>query len=375
MPGLTAPGSAAAAAVAGDQRRHLPQLDGLRAVAVIAVLVSHLTAFGESGGGYGVALFFVLSGYLITGILLRCREAVEGGQSLLVTLRQFYVRRGLRILPIVYLVLAAGWLLGDAEIRKLIWWHLGYVSNFLFSVQGYPAKTAHFWSLAVEEQFYLAWPLFIILCPRRAMAAGIGGLIVASAVFRVIPAPPDLLFPEMLTPTVSDALCFGALLTLSEGNRSLARMIDWAGPFAAIFVAASVADLAPLGVIGTSAVYFCRGLAFAWVIGLAVRGGTPLLNNMLGARLPAYIGKISYGIYVFHPFVDTLYAHAVEGWHVGSMHWAARFSVVTLATIALAAISWRFFEAPINSLKRYFPYAIPGKHPILEGLVSGPTRS
>jgi peptidoglycan/LPS O-acetylase OafA/YrhL len=372
VPGLTAPGPAAAAA--GEQK-HLPQLDGLRAVAVIAVLVSHLTAFGESGGGYGVALFFVLSGYLITGILQRCRVAVEDGQSLLATLRQFYLRRGLRILPLVYLLLAAGWLLGDPEIRKLIWWHLGYVSNFLFSVQGYPAKTAHFWSLAVEEQFYLVWPLFIILCPRRTMAACIGGLILASAVFRVMPALPWVPFPEMLTPTVSDALCFGALLTLSEGNRSLARIVDWAGPLAAVFVAASVAGLIPLGVIGTSAIYFCRGLAFAWVIALAVRGNTPLLNNVLGARLPAYIGKISYGIYVFHPFVDALYAHAVERWHVGSMHWAARFSVVTIVTIGLAAISWRFFEAPINALKRYFPYAISGKPPILEGLVSGSTRS
>jgi peptidoglycan/LPS O-acetylase OafA/YrhL len=373
VPGLIASRPAATAA-AGEQK-HLPQLDGLRAVAVIAVLVSHLTAFGESGGGYGVALFFVLSGYLITGILLRCREAVEGGQSLLVTLRQFYIRRGLRILPIVYLVLAAGWLLGDPEIRKLIWWHLGYVSNFLFSVQGYPAKTAHFWSLAVEEQFYLVWPLFIILCPRRAMVPCVGGLIVASAVFRIIPAPLWVPFPEMLTPTVSDALCFGALLTLSEGNRSLARVIDWAGPLAAAFTAAGIIGMTPQGMIGTSAIYFCRGLAFAWVIALAARSGAPGLNKVLGARVPAYIGKISYGIYVFHPFVDALYVHGVERWHFGSMHWVARFGVVTLATIGLAAISWRFFEAPINSFKRYFPYAIPGKHPILEGLVSGPTRS
>jgi peptidoglycan/LPS O-acetylase OafA/YrhL len=370
VPGVIAPGPAAAAAT---EHKHLPQLDGVRAFAVFAVLVSHLTAFAESGGGYGVALFFVLSGYLITGILLRCRAAVEGGQSLLATLRQFYVRRGLRILPIVYLVLVAGWLLGDSEIRELIWWHLGYVSNFLFAVQGYPAKTAHFWSLAIEEQFYLVWPLFIILCPRRAMAGCIGGLIVASAVFRVI--PPAVTFPEMLTPTVSDALCFGALLTLSEGDRSLARIIDWAGPFAAVFAAASIIGLTPHDVIGTSAIYFCRGLAFAWVIGLAVRGNAPPLNKMLGSPLLAYIGKISYGIYVYHPFVDALYAYAVERWHVGSMHWAPRFGFVTLASIVLAAISWRFFEAPINALKQYFPYSVPGKRHILPGLVSGSPRS
>jgi peptidoglycan/LPS O-acetylase OafA/YrhL len=374
VPGLTAPGPAATAGPAAEQK-HLPQLDGLRAIAVLAVLVSHLTAFGEAGGGYGVALFFALSGYLITGILWRSRALVENGQSLLVTLRQFYIRRGLRILPIVYLVLAAGWILGDPEIRRLIWWHLGYVSNFLFAVTGYPEKTAHFWSLAVEEQFYLVWPLFIILCPRRALVGVICGLILLSAVFRIIPAPGGIVFPEMLTPTVSDALCFGALLTLSEGNRSLARIIDWAGPFAAAFTAASVIGLTPHDAVGTSAIYFCRGLAFAWVIGLAVRGGAPLLNKVLGSPAPAYIGKISYGIYVYHPFIDALYAHVVETSRVAPMHWLVRFSVVTLASIGAAAISWHLLEAPINALKRYFPYAVAGKRPILPELVSGPTRS
>ena len=116
-------------------------------------------------------------------------------------------------------------------------------------------------------------------------------------------------------------------------------------------------------------------MAFAWVIGVAVGGRAPLLARALSGSLLGYIGKISYGIYVYHPFVDALYVHTVETWQLGSMHWAARVSVVTLTSIGLAAVSWRFFEAPINSLKRYFPYAIPTKRPILDGLVPGPTRS
>jgi peptidoglycan/LPS O-acetylase OafA/YrhL len=351
------------------------QLDGLRALAVFGVLVSHLTAFGDNGGGYGVALFFVLSGYLITGILLRCRTLVESGQSLLVTLRQFYVRRGLRILPIVYLVLAVGWLLGDPEIRRLIWWHLGYVSNFLFAVQGYPAKTAHFWSLAIEEQFYVIWPLFIILCPRRAITGTIGVLILLSALFRAVSGQWFAGFPEMLTPTVSDALCFGALLTLAEGDRRLARLLAWGGPPAAVIAAAAFFDLVPIdGAAALSAVFFCRGLAFAWLVGLAARGETGPLGRVLEAPALVYIGKISYGIYVYHPFIDALYAYVAEKLQFGSVHWLVRFGLVTLASIGLAALSWRFFEAPITALKRYFPYSALPKPHILPMPVSAPPQ-
>jgi peptidoglycan/LPS O-acetylase OafA/YrhL len=351
------------------------QLDGLRALAVLGVLVSHLTAFGDNGGGYGVALFFVLSGYLITGILLRCRVLVEHGQSLLVTLRQFYLRRALRILPIVYLVLAVGWLLGDPEIRRLIWWHLGYVSNFLFAAQGYPAKTAHFWSLAIEEQFYVIWPLFIILCPRRALAGTIGALILGSALFRVVSGQWFDGFPEMLTPTVSDALCFGALLTLAEGDRRLARLVAWFGPPAALIAAAAFLDVVPIdGGVALSAVFFCRGLAFAWLVGLAARGDAPLLGRLLENPALTYIGKISYGIYVYHPFIDALYAHLAEKFQLGSAHWLLRFGFVALSSIGLAALSWRFFEAPINALKRYFPYSVAAKPPILAAPVSEPPQ-
>ena len=348
------------ASAAGDAV-YLRQLDGLRAVAVFGVLVSHLTAFGDRGGSYGVALFFVLSGYLITGILLRCKGMVEAGQLVPVTLYRFYMRRFLRILPIVYLVLMIGWLLGDLEIRRLIWWHLGYISNFLFAAQGFPEKTAHFWSLAVEEQFYFIWPLFIILCPRRAIMPVTVSLIGVSAIFRIVAADGlGLEYPEVLTPWVIDELCFGALLSLAEGDGRAAAAIAWGGPPAALVAMLWFFNLLPFAedkVAAMSVVFCCRGLAFAWFVGLAARGDI----RVLGASFLVFIGRISYGIYVYHPFVDTIYEKIGENYHDILSCWPVRLTIVTVVSVVLATISCYFLESPINSLKRYFPYSVSPK--------------
>jgi peptidoglycan/LPS O-acetylase OafA/YrhL len=366
VPRLTRPDPGTPAA-AGDGQ-HRKQLDGLRALAVGAVLITHLTWLWPQGGGCGVALFFVLSGYLITGILLRGKVLVESGQTVALTLRQFYARRCLRILPIVYLVLGVGWLLGDAEIRRLIWWHLCYLSNFVFAVHGFPQETAHFWSLAVEEQFYLVWPLFILLCPRRAIVGVLAGLILLSAVFRVV--IPDWFsgrFPEVLTPSVIDALCFGALVTVAQTSRRVAALIAWLGPIAALVAMPELFNLLPSqpNVAALSVIYCCRGLAFAWLVGLAARGNVRLLERLLGGSLLVYIGRISYGIYVYHPFVTAFYDNCAATPAGAVLHFLPRYGFITLASVALAAISWHFFEAPINALKRYLPYSVMPKPNIL----------
>jgi len=369
VPRLTPPSAAG-----GGEGGYCSQLDGLRALAVTAVLITHLTLLWPQGGGYGVALFFVLSGYLITGILLRARTLVENGQSLWLTLRQFYARRCLRILPIVYGVLAVGCLLGDAEIRRLVWWHLAYLSNFVFAATGFPQKTAHFWSLAVEEQFYLFWPLFILLCPRRWIAPALAGLIAASAGFRVVaPYAFGGPFPEVLTPSVTDALCFGALLRIAETSSRLAKLVAWGGPFAALVVLPHLFQFLPIGSpVAESLVLSCRGLALAWFVGLAARGNVPVLDRVLGAAAAVYIGRISYGIYVYHPLFLALYdnygATPAGAW----LHSLSRPWFVALASIAAASLSWHFFEAPINGLKRYFPYAAVRKPHILTAPVPEP---
>jgi peptidoglycan/LPS O-acetylase OafA/YrhL len=153
-------------------------LDALRAFAILSVMACHLLSYRVAReGARGVSLFFVLSGFLITGILLNCKRYVErDGQPRLYTLRQFYVRRFLRIFPLYYLVVIVLWLLHDTGARMSIYWLLAYAGNVqhavLYHQHNWPRLSiAHFWTLAVEEQFYLVWPWVIRLSPAPVSVA------------------------------------------------------------------------------------------------------------------------------------------------------------------------------------------------------------
>ncbi|MGH7802858.1 MAG: acyltransferase family protein, partial [Candidatus Binatia bacterium] len=144
-------------------RERFAELDALRAFAVTLVVWSHAVG-GEVGvgalrvGGYhGVTLFFVISGFLITGILLDARAAAaRAGTSAGFALRAFYARRFLRIFPVYYAVLLVTFALGFDAVREELGWHLAYLSNWHFAARGeFGISTSHLWSLAVEEQFYL----------------------------------------------------------------------------------------------------------------------------------------------------------------------------------------------------------------------------
>ena len=169
---------------------HLDQLDTLRAFAVTAVLIRHFWPELQPGldlGARGVHLFFALSGFLITGILLRSRALVEdSGRGSGLAIRRFYIRRFLRIFPIYYLVLAVTWALGVPDVRSGMVWHLAYGSNVLFAIQNrWPQTTSHLWSLSVEEQFYLIWPLLMFLVPRRQLGTAVLAFIFAGPLFRM----------------------------------------------------------------------------------------------------------------------------------------------------------------------------------------------
>jgi hypothetical protein len=156
--------------------KSMPQLDGIRAFAVVAVMFEHfggeaLNRFVPIGAGaLGVNLFFTLSGFLITGLLL---DAFTNNESKALAWRDFYVRRLLRLTPILYLAVA---ILALLEVRAMgsTWqWHAFYVSNFLVAAGG--DKTV-FWSLAVEEQFYMLWPFVIAFAPRRWLVPVCAGI-------------------------------------------------------------------------------------------------------------------------------------------------------------------------------------------------------
>ena len=226
-------------------RHYMPQLDGLRAFAVGAVLIHHFFRPPRIGGVdfalLGVWLFFVLSGFLITGILLRSRDQIDhGGCQRGQVLRQFYARRFLRIFPLYYLVLALAATLNLGDVRDTIFWHLAYLSNYLFATQRYwGAVTAHFWSLSVEEQFYILWPALILFAPRQLLLKLIISAIAIGPIFRVVAHFLDFNWIARLTvlPASLDALGLGALLAYCSHHagekpiliKRLKQCIYWLG--------------------------------------------------------------------------------------------------------------------------------------------------
>ncbi len=343
------------------------QLDALRAFAIIGVLFHHfwptVDPSLENLGHLGVRLFFVLSGYLITLILLRCRELVEvKGQGIAFTLRQFYIRRFLRIFPVFYLVLFAAYLLGLEEMQKTFWWHFSYGSNFLFALQGYFGKfTGHFWSLAVEEQFYLIWPSLIFVIPRKYLHFVIIGVIASGPLFRAF-----CWFTEMnmvatyAVPLASaDSLGMGALLAYAQNKQVFRNRMVMSG---VLMVSLTLiwelfylkASFPQIEVVVMDIV---RALAFVWLIDCASRGFGGFVGRVLELKPIVYLGKISYGVYVYHMFIPFILQNILDylGMPLPESE-AGQFFLLVFATLAIAVPSWHFFEKPINNLKKGFAY-------------------
>lgn len=151
---------------------YVPQLDALRALAVTGVIVHHYVPAHELGilAIGGVKLFFVLSGFLITRLLLAARGDVERGRLGRVgAVGRFYARRALRIFPLYYVVVAVLVAVNLPPAREILPWLLTYTLNFHMASHGYVDHFAHFWTLAVEEQFYAVWPWVVLFAPRRVL--------------------------------------------------------------------------------------------------------------------------------------------------------------------------------------------------------------
>ena len=345
---------------------HLPQLDGLRCLAVLLVIWAHAgpawaTRFGTWGVGvYGVWLFFVLSAFLITGILLRVRES---DAPIGVALRAFYARRFLRIFPAYYAVIAVARLLDFPFTPKVLLAHLLYLSNTPLAAQG-PSALGHFWSLAVEEQFYLVWPLLVLLAPSRrlprifiwAVIVGLAtraGLLLSGMTVRE--AQPHM-FSNL------DSLGLGALLAwhwhvapraVDVRQRWLRASLMIGMTLMAVTLVVSVMGRRSpvLGMVESTS----AALVSVWLVDRCARGARGALGDVLTWRPVAYVGTISYGVYLLQTPIRWMLGEALQrpGVHDGS---TALFLGVAALSILIASVSWRFYEGPINALKRRYPY-------------------
>ena len=353
----------------------LPQLDGLRAVAIVGVVAHHLLPLGPywpNTGYLGVSLFFVLSGFLITRILLDARQRIADGES--TRTRQvgvFYIRRAMRIFPVYFVTLGVLLLIGFPRVGERWIWHATYLSNWFFTVN-HPAggMDRHLWSLSVEEQFYLVWPLWILLSPRRLLVPGLVVAALMGPLWRgaiaFYFAGPDYVhiwtypgaWSEWPTPANLDLLAGGGLLAAAWGR---ARPW-WLWTVFLVSLPAVVMvcywqvtpEVEPwwlwLLTFNSSAVAIC----FVGVVGLVALGLPGVFGKALSAKPVVFIGTISYAMYLFHVFMGAA-ARAIlpesnpAGWAVGLLG--------TALTIGLASVSWFVLERPINRLKSKIPYA------------------
>jgi len=363
---------------------HIRELDGFRAIAVLAVVLHHaffgytwrvpresfegiprvvLSLFEK--GWVGVDLFFVLSGLLITGILLDSK-----GRSNF--FRNFYARRTLRIIPIYYLVITISWWIYGKPAAFFL---MSYV--FMANVAGpagigVPHGPGVFWSLAIEEHFYLIWPLIVWFTGRRTLTVVAFSIVVLTPVLRAAGFaagldPEAVIYP--LSPFRFDGLAAGALLAIWLRSPQCTRQstLRLAGILLAA-VAALTAIGYPFGLLGTKTLastslrytqmtgIFAASILFA----LANRGATvvaPLRNGFMKV-----VADLSYCMYLIHLIIGDVYFMALDkiGWNPLA-DWGPRpafwffFAVMIAATFGLAALSKKYVETPVLRLKRYFP--------------------
>jgi peptidoglycan/LPS O-acetylase OafA/YrhL len=342
------------ASVLPGSRGFRPDIEGLRAVAVLLVVVGHVGVPGLSGGYVGVDVFFVISGFLITSLLLR--EAEQTGR---ISVPRFYCRRAVRLLPAATVVLvttlvAARFRLPVVRLGEYCRDAMsaaGYFANLRFAAIGTdylsadrpPSPFQHFWSLAVEEQFYLVWPLLILASAylwrrRRPLAAVLGVLVAASFVLSVTETARSAPWAYFGPHTRAWELGAGALLALGAARlqKLPGAMLGWAG-LALILTAATGYDDATAYPGWRAAVPVAGAVALIAATG---RGG---VGRLLRLRPMQTVGRLSYGWYLWHWPVLMLFP-------TGSV---PRRALLALGALGLAWATYRWVETPLRSLKRH----------------------
>jgi peptidoglycan/LPS O-acetylase OafA/YrhL len=362
---------------------YFPALDGLRALALAMVFIDHYIGIGIFG--VGVNVFFVLSGFLITGILLDTRDEPH-------RLRNFYVRRTLRIFPLYYAIFLllllltpvmhwrwnSAWILWPAYLGNFVFympewlvrpeWML--VSNGqLVGANHVMLQLGHFWTLCVEEQFYLLWPWFVFTRSRKTLFWLCGIVIVVLPFLRIFAAhvfPPAAIRANVLFRTLPfqmDSLLLGALLALVLRSQYRSELLRWGR------IAANVLALVTLVYV------YCRvDLQIAalhqpfvkhfgpliWQTSVVnIVSGAVILNllrpaswmyRIFNLRPLRCLGRISYGAYIFHNIPHEFYVTWAERITVSHVQLVTSLIAIVM-TLLLSTLSYRFFETPFLRLK------------------------
>lgn len=349
---------------------YIKQLDSIRAIAVLLVILSHWFEPKSivnilPNGDLGVDIFFVLSGYLITNILLdsKIKNALTN-KSNISTLKSFYWRRSLRIFPIYYLTIFVLYFFSKqtgTHIKSEFTYFLTYTSNFYFYLKGWDGMISHLWSLSVEEQFYLIWPWTILFANKKYLLHTI-------LFFIAIGVISGFFMSRLITITSFNAFGLGALLAwqqkyqpiLSIKFKKVINILVLAS--LCVFIIGIVTrkwDFIPLR-------NFNSFLAL-WVINYIVtnhNNDNLKLKTVLNNSILIFIGKISYGVYLFHNIIPFFTRNVVNKKLVEFFPFTYRFTNSNKVFIIenfflLIAISWlsyNLIEKRFLYLKKYFNY-------------------
>ena len=345
----------------------IPQIQALRAFAAILVVIYHA---GITSGGYiGVDIFYVISGYLITGLLLR-----ELDKTGTLGLRAFYLRRVKRLLPTSFFVLfitaITAWYLYPSSMRADLGKDIAaagiYISNYLFAfwqmdyqnLSAIPPVVIHYWSLAVEEQFYLFWP-FIILAlykkgGRRRVGQGVVAISIASFLFSLYQTSVEPIWAFYSLPTRAWELGVGALLLYIPARIKFSQNYLWIALALFIYGTFIFRDSTPFP--GTAALV----PVFATAISLAAVHSWPKILNRVGThRVIQWLGEISYPLYLWHwPLLVIPAVYLGRGLHIYEK------LICVLATLIFADLTHRFIEEPLRHAQ------LPAKTVIRGGVIA-----
>jgi peptidoglycan/LPS O-acetylase OafA/YrhL len=342
--------------------RHIPQLDGLRAIAVLMVLITHFWGYHEShpilnrfaaSGWIGVDLFFVLSGFLITSILWDARS--QPGYYL-----NFYARRTLRIFPIYYLVLAFVFIALPlvstlpTQLADDAWLYALYLGNFALAAGGWQLFLIDItWSLAIEEQFYLLWPAILRRISLRGFVILCAAIILALPLIRfALWAPDRWMWLHMMMPLRADSLAMGALIAVlwrNEVKMPAGIVMALAAPVLVGLIAFGEfrRESMIVGTIGYSLTALVAGAGLLLAMRAPVLATAPLMH----------LGKVSYGMYLYHPIVLMVMSSVLA--KIGLVTTTMTGMLVQLAaligaTVLCASLSFWVLEERLLRLKRFF---------------------
>ena len=355
--------------ISAKQAIHLPGLNGLRALAALSVLWGHVfqSTFGQwgsvQGGGFsliidGVTMFFVISGFLITYLLLN-----EIDRTDTVNIPKFYLRRILRIWPIYYGYIAISivvlYIVGKQTdiINQRLWYYIFFAANIPFLTANGIWVIVHFWSIGVEEQFYLFWPWLAKYGKKHILKIAVGlCLLWLVCKFGILLLYGKCVAYRFFSVTRFDCMMIGAIGAILYHRKSRT--------FCNLFFNKYVSLMA-WGLLLTSEFYgnfipapvrvqYIAMLSLFLIMSQLTE--KPFLIN-LENRFFDFIGKISYGIYVIHPLLIFVFSSLYSKLNVTWSGMAQRIVIyifITLITIAIAHFSYRFYEKPFLSLKRRF---------------------